>query len=89
MLTRLEVDGFKNLHGLEIDFGPFTCIAGENGAGKSNVFDAIEFLSLLSSRTLMEAALEIRSTRNDRTGNPKDLFMRGYRRNRMPHALSR
>lgn len=77
MLTRLEVDGFKNLHGLEIDFGPFTCIAGENGAGKSNVFDAIEFLSLLSSRTLMEAALEIRSTRNDRTGNPKDLFMRG------------
>ena len=77
MLTRLEVDGFKNLHGLEIDFGPFTCIAGENGAGKSNVFDAIEFLSLLSSRSLMEAAQEVRSTRDDRPGDPKDLFWRG------------
>ena len=77
MLTRLEVDGFKNLHGLEIDFGPFTCIAGENGAGKSNVFDAIEFLSLLSSRSLMEAAQEVRSTGDGRPGDPRDLFWRG------------
>ena len=76
MLTRLEVDGFKNLHGLEIDFGPFTCIAGENGAGKSNVFDAIEFLSLLSSRSLMEAAQEVRSTGDGRPGDPRDLFWR-------------
>src|SRR5262245_3132286 len=29
VLTRLEVDGFKNLLGLAIDFGAFTCIAGE------------------------------------------------------------
>lgn len=77
MLTRLEVDGFKNLNGLEIDFGPFTCIAGENGAGKSNVFDAIEFLSLLSSRSLMEAAQEVRSTGDGRAGDPRDLFWRG------------
>lgn len=65
MLTRLEVDGFKNLRSLAIEFGPFTCIAGENGAGKSNVFDAIEFVSLLASRSLMEAAQEVRSTRDD------------------------
>ncbi len=77
MLTRLEVDGFKNLRSVAIDFGPFTCIAGENGAGKSNVFDAIEFLSLLSSRTLMEAAQELRSTRDNRSGDPRDLFWLG------------
>lgn len=76
MLTRLEVDGFKNLVGLEVEFGPFTCIAGENGAGKSNVFDAIEFLSLLSNRSLMEAAQEVRSTRDDRSSDPRDLFWR-------------
>jgi hypothetical protein len=28
MLTRLEVDGFKNLLDLRVDLGPFTCIAG-------------------------------------------------------------
>ncbi len=37
MLTRLEVNGFKNLFGFAIDFGAFTCIAGQNGAGKSNI----------------------------------------------------
>ena len=77
MLTRLEVDGFKNLQGLQVEFGPFTCIAGANGAGKSNVFDAIEFLSLLSSQSLMEAAQEVRSTPYDRSGDPRDLFWRG------------
>ena len=80
MLTRLEVDGFKNLRGVVIEFGPFTCIAGENGAGKSNVFDAIEFLSLLASHSLMEAAQRIRSTRDDRSGDPRDLFWRGSTR---------
>lgn len=79
MLTRLEVDGFKNLLDLAVDFGPFTCIAGENGAGKSNVFDAIQFLSLLADRSLMEAAQEVRSTRDERTGDPRDLFWNGYR----------
>ncbi len=77
MLTRLEVDGFKNLHSVAIEFGAFTCIAGENSTGKSNVFDAIEFLSLLSSRTLMEAAQELRSTSDNRSGDPRDLFWRG------------
>lgn len=77
MLTRLEVDGFKNLLGLAVDFGPFTCIAGENGAGKSNVFDAIQLLALLADHSLMEAAQEVRSTRDDRTGDPRDLFWNG------------
>ena len=43
MLTRLKVDGFKNLVGVDVRFGPFTCIAGANGIGKSNLFDAIHF----------------------------------------------
>lgn len=74
MLTRLEVDGFKNLDGLRVDFGPFTCIAGENASGKSNLFDAIQLLSLLADRSLMEAAQEVRSTRDVRTGDARDLF---------------
>jgi predicted ATPase len=62
--------------GLEVDFGPFTCIAGENAAGKSNLFDAIEFLSLLANNSLMEAAQQVRSTVEHRIGDPRDLFWR-------------
>jgi predicted ATPase len=61
MLTRLKVDGFKNLVGIDVSFGPFTCIAGPNSVGKSNLFDAITFLSALASRPLLEAALSVRT----------------------------
>jgi predicted ATPase len=60
MLTRLKVSGFKNLMDVDIRFSPFTCIAGANGVGKSNLFDAIQFLSALSDSTLIEAARSIR-----------------------------
>jgi predicted ATPase len=61
VLTRLEVDGFKNLLGFSATFGPYTCIAGPNSAGKSNVFDVIEFFSLLADHSFMDAALQLRS----------------------------
>ena len=49
MITRLRVNGFKNLREVDLHFSEFTCIAGPNGAGKSNLFDAIQFLSLTAS----------------------------------------
>ncbi len=61
MITRLRVNGFKNLRDVDLRFGEFTCIAGPNGAGKSNLFDAIQFLSLTASKTLLEAALALRA----------------------------
>lgn len=76
MLTRLEVDGFKNLVDFSLDFGPYTCIAGPNGAGKSNIFDAIRFLSLLTDHTINEAALQIRNA-GEETGNIQDLLSFG------------
>ncbi|GIJ51575.1 hypothetical protein Val02_84610 [Virgisporangium aliadipatigenens] len=78
MLTRLEVNGFKNLLDLTVEFGPFTCIAGENGTGKSNVFDAIQFLSLLADLPMLEAAQRMRGVHDERTGDPRDLFWNGY-----------
>lgn len=62
MLTRIEIDGFKNLLGFCAEFGPFTCIAGPNAVGKSNLFDAIEFLSLLAEHPLDKAASLVRAT---------------------------
>ena len=81
MLTRLEVRRFKNLHELAVDFGPFTCVAGQNATGKSNLFDAIEFLALLADRPLMDSAQHVRSTVEHRPGDPRDLFW-----SRNPHG---
>lgn len=77
MLTRLDVSGFKNLCDVRLDLGAMTCIAGENGVGKSNVFDAIEFLSLLTRMSFGEAAQEIRGKGGSRTGDVRDLFWNG------------
>lgn len=75
MITRLQVDGFKNLVGVDLHFGPFTCIAGANGAGKSNLFDAIRFLGALASRqSLMQAAATVRDNR--RAADVRSLFNR-------------
>jgi predicted ATPase len=75
MLTRLKVNGFKNLVDVDVWFGPFTCIAGANGVGKSNLFDAITFLSALSEKPLTEAALSVRS-QGGRSGDLKSIFHR-------------
>ncbi len=75
MLTRLRVSGFKNLVDVDVRFGPFTCIAGANGTGKSNLFDAIQFLSKLADHTLMDAALSVRAE-GGRTAEVRHLFHR-------------
>jgi predicted ATPase len=60
MLTRLRVSGFKNLVDVDVRFGPFTCIGGPNGVGKSNLLDSITFLSALADSPLTEAAMRVR-----------------------------
>ncbi|MBX7233768.1 MAG: AAA family ATPase [Caldilineales bacterium] len=75
MLTRLKVSGFKNLVDVDVRLGPFTCIAGANATGKSNLFDAIQFLSHLASDTLLNAALSVRSE-GGRTADVRNLFLR-------------
>ena len=87
MLLRLEVDGFKNLVDFSASFGPFNCIAGENGVGKSNVFDAIQFLSLIADRSLLEAARAVRSSSHDGVGEPEHLFTVGVSDRRMRFAV--
>lgn len=75
MLTRLKVTGFKNLVDVDVHFGPFTCIAGANGVGKSNLFDAIRFLSALAEHQLLDAAMSVRAQGN-RAGDVRSLFHR-------------
>ena len=73
MLTRLRVQGFKNLLDVDVRLGPFTCVAGLNGTGKSNLFDAIRFLSLLTRYPIMEAVKLLREAKG-RSPEPRSLF---------------
>lgn len=73
MLTRLKVRNFKNLVDVDVRFGPFTCIAGANAVGKSNLFDAIGFLSALSRQPLLEASFHVRDEEG-RGGDLRRLF---------------
>ena len=67
MLTRIEIDGFKTFEGFSLDLGPFTAIVGPNASGKSNLFDALRFLSLL-------AQYDIRTAMQGLRGEPEELF---------------
>jgi predicted ATPase len=73
VLTRLQINGFKNLVDVDVRFGPFTCIAGPNGVGKSNLFDAIRFLSSLADKPFVDAAKCVRDE-SRRTGEVRALF---------------
>ncbi|MEU7616027.1 AAA family ATPase [Micromonospora rifamycinica] len=67
MLTRIEIDGFKSFRDFSLDIPPFLVIIGRNAAGKSNLFDAIQFLSRLAGDPVLEAAQHMR-------GDVTDLF---------------
>jgi predicted ATPase len=73
MLTRLRVRGFKNLVDVDIPFGPFTCFAGLNAVGKSNVFDALMFLRDLAEFPVIEAAARVRDPLR-KSGDVRALF---------------
>lgn len=69
MLTRLEIDGFKSFERFSLDLRPLTAIVGPNASGKSNLFDAIRFISLLSQ-------FDVRTAMQDLRGLPEELFRR-------------
>ena len=73
MITRMKISGFKNLVDVDVRFGPFTCVAGANGVGKSNLFDAIMFMSALAEKPLIEAAMSVRGE-GGRAADVRHLF---------------
>ncbi len=75
MITAIRIKGFKSLLDTYVEFGPITCIAGANAAGKSNLFDAIVFLSNLADKSIIEA---VKSVRNEAQKNAsfKDIFFK-------------
>lgn len=49
-LNKLSISEFKNISGATLDFSPnLNCITGINGSGKTNVLDAVYYLSMTKS----------------------------------------
>lgn len=67
MITRIEIDGFKSFAGFTLDLPPFLAVIGTNASGKSNLFDALRFLSALARRDLYDAIDSVR-------GDPLGIF---------------
>lgn len=64
-IKRLEIKGFKSIEHLILDDVPsLMVLAGSNGAGKSNVVDALRFFSIAISQTVGEAAEAFGGFRN-------------------------
>src|SRR5881398_1704649 len=55
MITQIELDGFKTFKDFKVELAPFQVIVGSNGAGKSNLFDALQLLSQLAGTDLLTA----------------------------------
>ncbi len=72
MLVGLKIKNFKSIRDAHVRLGPFTCFIGHNGVGKSNLFDAIHFLSSLAEHDIPEAATLVRSA-SDGSYSPLDL----------------
>ena len=69
MLARIEIDGFKSFEAFSLDLRPFMAVVGPNASGKSNLFDALRFLSLLAQHDIRTAMVDLR-------GEPEELFRR-------------
>jgi predicted ATPase len=79
MITRIEIDGFKTFENFTMDFAPFVVIAGTNGSGKSNLFDALQLLGMIAAKDLKEAFSEQR-------GEAHELFTQ-YAQNRHSNLI--
>ena len=61
VLEQLSIVNYKNIEGATLSFSPkINCFIGNNGAGKTNVLDAIYFLSFCHSANSNQDTLAIR-----------------------------
>lgn len=61
ILKRLEILNYKNIRDASVEFSPnVNCFVGQNGQGKTNLLDAIYFLSFTKSATNHIDSMNIR-----------------------------
>ncbi len=73
LLRRLRLENFRSIERCDLELRHFTILVGRNGAGKSNVLDALRFV-MESLQTSLDHALKSRGgfseVRRRHSGNP-------------------
>ena len=83
ILQQLSIINFKNIAQADLSFSDnINCFVGNNGMGKSNLLDAIYYLSFCKSFT------HVADSQNIRHGEDFFMLQGLYERNEMPEVLS-
>ena len=82
MIRELKIRGFKSITELDLELGVVNCFIGANGAGKSNVLEAVGVLGAAANGTVDDESLLRRGVR---PGLPR-LFKSSFQDSRsLPH----
>jgi ABC-type branched-subunit amino acid transport system ATPase component len=63
MIQSITIDGFKSILSMKLDLGRVNCFIGANGAGKSNILEAIGVLGAAANGKVDDEALLRRGVR--------------------------
>lgn len=72
MITAIEIENYKSINKLKLDLGRVNVFIGENGAGKSNILEAIALAGAAAAEKL---DTEFLSSRGIRVTNPEYMRM--------------
>ena len=82
VLEKIVISDFRNIQIQELDFSPnVNCISGNNGEGKTNLLDAIYYLSMTKS------AFSISDRFNFRHGTDEFAIAGTYRMDRVVNSV--
>lgn len=83
MLTRLKIERFKSIRNADITFGRVNLFIGANGAGKSNILEAIGLTSAMLSRGISAPELGRKGIRL----SPAELMKSAHKNRPMPKHI--
>ena len=83
MLKKLTVERFKSIRAATLEFGRVNIFIGGNGAGKSNILEAIGVLSASVYRGIRDTDLGIKGVRI----TPPELMKSAFKNNDLPRTL--
>lgn len=63
MIEKIHIQNFKSIYNLELEVGRVNLFIGENGSGKSNLLEALVFVSASESNKLDNEFLVSRGLR--------------------------